>query len=130
MRKLRSAGAFRQSASKVTSVNRTQPLTFNWTGSNYDQVAVVLSTAVVANGSQHITTINCTIPGTLGTYSIPTAALAYLSPAAATGTSFGTLSIQGISAPGKFTANLTKGGTTDIGVFGANLGSSKNLAVQ
>ena len=98
--------------------------------SNFDQVAVVLSTAVVASGTQHLTTINCTIPGSLGRYTIPTEALAYLSPAAAAGTSFGTFSVQGTSAPGKFTANLTKGGTIDLGLFGANLGYSKNLAVQ
>ena len=114
----------------ITSVNRSQPLTFNWTGTNFDRVAVVLSTAVTAGGTQHISTINCTIPGSLGTYTIPTAALAYLSPVAATGTSFGGFSVQAISTPGTFTANLTKSGTTDLGVFGANLGYSKNIAVQ
>jgi hypothetical protein len=114
----------------ITSINRSQPLTFNWTGSAFDQVAVVLSTAVIASGTQHISTINCTIPGALGTYTIPTAALAYLSPAATTGTSFGTFSVQATSAPGRFTANLTKGGTIDLGLFGANLGYSKNIAVQ
>jgi hypothetical protein len=114
----------------IPSINRSQPLTFNWTGSSFDQVAVVLSTAVTAGGTQHISTINCTIPESLGTYTIPTAALAYLSPVAATGTSFGTFSVQAISVPGKFTANLTNGGTTDLGLFGANLGYSKTLAVQ
>ena len=84
----------------------------------------------MANGSQHIATINCTVPGAPGTYSIPTAALAYLSPAAVTGTSFGSMSLQGISVRGTFTANLTAGGQTDIGTFQGGIGVAKNVAVQ
>ena len=93
-------------------------------------MAIVVSTAVVAAGTQHIATINCTVPAAPGSFPIPTAALAYLSPAASTGASFGSMSLQAISTPGKFTANLVKGGQTDVGTFGANLGVAKNVAVQ
>jgi len=113
----------------ITAINRDSPLTFNWSGSGFDNVAVVLSTAVVAGGLQHLTTINCTIPAASGAYSIPAAALAYLSAVPASGTSFGTLSFQGTTT-GRFTANLVKGGQTDLGLFGANLGVAKNVAVQ
>lgn len=114
----------------ITSVDRTKPLVLNWTGTGVDNVAVVLSTAVTSGGFVHISTLNCMIPAGSGTYSIPAAALAYLSQAATTGSAFGALSIQGQSTVGTFTANLTSGGTTDIGSLTATLGVSKNIAVQ
>lgn len=114
----------------ITSIDRSKALTLNWTGSNFDQVAILVNSAVTANGLQHITTLNCNVPGAAGTYTIPAAALALLSPVAATGSAFGGLSVQATSAPGKFTASLTSGGAIDYGSFGANLGYSKNLAIQ
>jgi len=114
----------------ITLIDRTQPLTFTWTGTSIDQVTIVVSTAVVANGTQHISTLNCTVPGAPGTYTIPTAALATLSPVAATGASFGSMSLQGITVRGTFTANLTAGGQTDIGTFQGGIGVAKNVAVQ
>jgi len=114
----------------ITLIDRTQPLTFTWSGSSFDQVSIAVNTTVVTGLTQHITTINCTVPGTPGTYSIPAAALAFLSPVAATGSSFGSMSLQGLSVPRTFTANLTAGGQTDIGTFQARIGVSKNVAVQ
>jgi hypothetical protein len=114
----------------ITLIDRTQPLTLTWSGSSFDQVSIAVSTTVVTN-AQHLVTINCTVPGAGGTYTIPAAALAYLSPAGATGnTNFGNISMQGISVRGTFTANLTSGGQTDIGTFQAGVGVTKNVAVQ
>jgi uncharacterized protein (TIGR03437 family) len=113
----------------IASINRSAPFTFTWSGSGFDNVAVVLSTTVVSGGTQHLTTINCSIPAADGSYTIPAAALGYLSQVPASGTSFGTLSIQGTTS-GQFTANLVKGGQLDIGTFGANLGAAKNVALQ
>jgi len=113
----------------ITLIDRTQPLTFTWSGSSFDQVSIAVSTTAVTN-AQHLVTINCTVPAVPGTYSIPAAALAYLSPVAATGSSFGRISMQGISVPRTFTANLSSGGQTDIGTFQAGIGVSKNVAVQ
>ena len=59
----------------TTVVDRSKPLTFNWTGSSFDQVAIIVSTAVATSTSRHLTTINCTVPGAPGTYSVPVAAL-------------------------------------------------------
>ncbi|HVO97925.1 MAG TPA: hypothetical protein VMT15_07650 [Bryobacteraceae bacterium] len=114
----------------ITLVDRTKPLVFTWSGSGFDQVAIIVSSAVRSGSTQHITTINCTVPGAPGSYSIPAAALAYLSPGASSGINFGTISLQAISAPGKFTASLAQGGQLDMGLFGANLGVAKNIAVQ
>jgi uncharacterized protein (TIGR03437 family) len=114
----------------VTAIDRSRPLTFNWTGSGFDQVAILANTGTVVGSNQHVVTITCYVPAGPGSYSIPTAALAYLQPAATTGASFGSVSVQAISAPGAFTAPLAGGGQTDIGGFGATLGVVKNIAVQ
>ena len=113
----------------ITAITRTNPLTLTWAGNGFDNVAVVLSTTVVSGGMQHLTTINCTVPGAPGSYTIPAAALALLPPVASSGTSFGTLSLQG-TTEAKFTANLVQGGQIDLGLFSANLGAAKNVAVQ
>jgi uncharacterized protein (TIGR03437 family) len=114
----------------TTVVDRSKPLTFNWTGSSFDQVAIVVSTAVATATTRHLTTITCTVPGAPGSYSVPAAALAYLSPAAASGAAFGTIAVEGLGKPGSFTANLLAGGQIDWGTFSSNYGLSKNIAVQ
>jgi hypothetical protein len=114
----------------ITAINRSQPLTLTWSGSNFENVAIVLGTAVTASGSQHLTTINCTVPGAPGAYTIPAAALAYLSPAGTTGAAFGSISLQAISPVGPITATLVGGGQLDMGGFQGNLGVGKNIAVQ
>uniref|UniRef100_Q01T33 NHL repeat containing protein n=1 Tax=Solibacter usitatus (strain Ellin6076) TaxID=234267 RepID=Q01T33_SOLUE len=114
----------------ITTINRTQPLTFTWSGTGIDQVAIILTSSVTGGGLVHITTLNCNVPAGPGSYTVPAAALAGLLPAAATGTAFGSVSIEGLNTQGKFTANLTKGGELDLGTFWSNTGVAKNIAVQ
>src|SRR5262249_919711 len=117
---------------RVTTINRTQPLTFNWTGSGVEQVVIIATTGIVRGTSQHLSTITCTIPGNLGTYSIPAAALAYLEPTS-TNAGFGSVAAVTVTAgpnPTLFTAPLSGGGQIDIGGFGTSLGVGKTIAVQ
>ena len=113
----------------IATVNRNNALQLIWRGSNFSNVVVVLSTTVVSGATEHLTTINCTIPGAPGGYTIPAAALGYLSAVGASGSSFGTLSVQGTNQ-GTFAASLVGGGQLDVGTFSANLGVVKNVAVQ
>ncbi|HEY4363493.1 MAG TPA: hypothetical protein VGN17_21180 [Bryobacteraceae bacterium] len=113
----------------ITAIDRTQPLVLNWSGSGFDQVAVVISSTVATGNLRHLTTINCTLPATPSTYTIDSQAMALLSPVAATGTNFGSISVQGITR-GVFTANLIPSGQLDFGALGANLGLAKNIAMQ
>lgn len=116
--------------SSITLINRSQPLTFTWSGTGIDQVAIVLTSSLTSGGLVHITTLNCNVPSGPGTYTVPAAALARLLPAAVSGTAFGNVSIEGLNTQGKFTANLTKGGQLDLGTFWSNIGVAKNIAVQ
>jgi hypothetical protein len=108
----------------ITRIDRTQPLTISWTGSGFDRVYFQATTNTRVAGMQHIVTINCYIPANLGTYSIPTAALAYLQPGTAS------IAIEGMSPSGTFTANLVAGGQLDLGLFVGDLGVVKSIPVQ
>ena len=116
--------------SSITSINRSQPLTFTWTGSGIDTVAILLSSSLTAGGVIHITTINCSVPSGPGSYTVPTAALATLLPAGVTGSNFGVVSITGANTQGKYTANFTKGSQLDLGTFTSLIGVQKHIAVQ
>ncbi|MEP6960721.1 MAG: hypothetical protein ABI995_01490, partial [Acidobacteriota bacterium] len=113
--------------SSITTINRSQPLTFTWTGAGIDQVGIILTSSLTTGGLVHITTLNCSTPSGPGTYTVSAAALATLLPATSL---FGHVSITGTNTQGKFTANLTKGGQLDIGTFGSEIGVSKSIAVQ
>lgn len=114
----------------ITAINRSQPLTFTWTGTGIDQVTLILTSSVTTGGSVRITTLNCNVPSGPGTYAVSAAALATLQPAGVTGSAIGSVTISGINTQGKFTANLTKGGQLDLGNFWPQIGFSKNIAVQ
>lgn len=121
------AGFTATNFNSITTINRSQPLTLNWTGTGIDQVGIIVSSSVTAAGLQHITTLQCNVPSGPGTYTVPAAALATLLPAT---TSFGIISITGANTQGRFTANLTKGGQLDIGTFWSEISVSKSISVQ
>ncbi len=113
----------------ITFIDRTQPLTLSWNGSGFDTVGVVITSTVATSTSRHLTTITCMLPSTPTTYTISPQALSLLSPVGASGATFGAISVQGIKQ-GLFTANLIPSGQLDLGIFSANLGLSKNIAIQ
>jgi uncharacterized protein (TIGR03437 family) len=113
----------------VTAVNRSTPLTLTWTGSGLSSVYIGVNSTTITGSTRRIVTMNCVVPAAPGTYTIPPAALAYLPPVPATGSSFGGISLEG-SISNTFTAPLTAGGQIDFGAFVSDLGYSKNVAIQ
>ncbi len=106
----------------LTSVNRTQPLTVNWTGSGFDQVLIDIQAPPVVLG--------CTVPASLGTYTVPTAALAYL-PA----TNSGQLSVQALVAADNLvgtalTPGLVAGGQADFGALAPDLATIQVVTIH
>ena len=116
-------------AASLSTIDRTVPLVLNWTSTGVDQVMVVLGASIAGPGLRHLVTINCTLPAGPGTYTIDSHALAYLPLATGTAIAVNTLAVEG-TKQGMFTANLTAGGQTDIGIFSANLGISENVIVK
>lgn len=120
----------------VTAVNRATPLTLNWAGSGFDTVIIGLTGLTSANSTTDEVSISCVVQGSLGTYAIPTAALALL-PA----TSTGQLSVQVVTSAGgttspvsstsqSFTPSLVGGGSVNYGSFSPFLAVSKSLTIQ
>lgn len=114
----------------ITTVSRSQGLMINWTSSGTDLVYILVSTASLSSTNNHIVTINCIVSAAPGTFTVPVSLVSQLLPASTTGTSLGSLSVEGTSNPNTFTANLVAGGQLDFGNFSPNLGVSKNIAVQ
>jgi uncharacterized protein (TIGR03437 family) len=114
----------------ITAINRSQPLVINWTGSGVDQVFILVNSTSVVGTSNHIVTISCIAPAAPETFTVPVNLLSQLQPALSSGPNFGGISVEGTSNPNFFTATLVSGVALDFGVFGPNLGVSKNIAVQ
>jgi len=114
----------------ILTIDRAVPLTFTWTGSGFPQVYIQVTTNSIHDTLLHTATLNCYVPAGPGTYTIPPAALAYLEPAAASGTSTGSISVQAFGQRGFFTATLSGGGQTDGSVLAADLGVAKNVNVK
>jgi uncharacterized protein (TIGR03437 family) len=113
----------------LNAVDRTKPLTFTWTGTGFDQVYIQVNSALLLGANRRIVTMNCTVPAAAGSYTIPTAALAYMPPVPGSGTSFGNLALEAHQET-PFKAPLVGGGQIDIGIFASNLGFTKNVAIQ
>jgi uncharacterized protein (TIGR03437 family) len=112
--------------SSLSTINRAQPLTINWTGTGIDDVYIGVQGAILASTTTHSVLISCTVPAGPGTYSIPAAALAYLPAVAAGSNNVGQISVQagpgdtagvGFTASTSLTPNLVSGGKVDFGAF-------------
>jgi len=120
----------------LATIDRSRPLTLNWTGGT-DQVYIIGSSyAVVGKDASNTNIIRntgftCQVPAAPGTYTIPTAVLGYLLPASIANAANGTaiLAVQTVTSQ-QFTVPLTAGGQAAWAGFGAVLSYSKNLSVQ
>lgn len=109
----------------ITSIDRTRPVTFNWTGSGLQTVTIQFNTNVRTGTTQRIVTLSCVVPANLGTYTVPPQALAYLQTAGTVGVGIG-----GQSPAGFFTAPLLPSGQLDLGVFLADLLIATSVPIQ
>jgi len=122
--------------SALTTVNRSQPLTVNWTGSGFDQVLILIIDDVVTGSTTHGVTVSCAVGASPGTYTIPAAALAYL-PAGgiaqieveAVNNNGGEVSAESSMAT-TFTPPLVAGGNADFGSFAVYLAYIQSAIIQ
>ena len=129
--------------SSLTTINRSQPTTVNWTGGGSGSVVITVQTlkynSTFTNANEAF--VACTVPASAGTFTIPSAALAYLPPVALGGSDFGSITVSvsqamtayvtGVSvAAQQFLPNLTAGGTTDFGAFSGVIAIGQSIAIQ
>ena len=110
----------------LTTIDRSQPLTINWSGSGIDQITIEANTATSVGTNNHLVTITCLAPAAPGSFTIPVSALAALQVS----NSLANLVIFGGPTPSTFSAALTSGGQIDMGVFGSNVGYSQNVTIR
>ncbi len=129
--------------SSLTTINRSQPTTVNWTGGGSGSVVITVQTlkynATLTNANEAF--VACAVPASAGSFTLPSAALAYLPPVAPGGSDFAsitvsvsqavTASVTGVSvAVQQFLPNLTAGGTTDFGAFSGVIAIGQSIAIQ
>jgi hypothetical protein len=128
----------------ITSINRANGLTINWTGTGFANVDIIINGINQAAGTIHSVSVSCVVDASLGTYTIPLGALAVL-PAVQAGNAndIGQLTVDTLPAvPGGVTVtavsstvqdlvpSLVAGGQVNYGTFGPALGVSKSLSIQ
>lgn len=126
----------------VTAVNRSQPLTINWSGAVAEDLVIVTgSSGSATTGGNYVgASFVCTARGNANTLTVPVSILQQLPPAPAVDltsgqapTAIGALTVAVANAEGangRFTAPLRAGGNIDYGFFSYVFGTLKTLAYQ
>jgi hypothetical protein len=128
--------SFTSNLSSLTTVNHVQPLTITWTGTGFDVVDILIIGDVLTTTTTKGDSVDCVVPANLGTFTIPTAALAYL-PAS------GTWQVEITAAPSQggatsaesstataLTPPLVAGGQVNFGAFTAYIAYIVTATVQ
>ncbi len=110
----------------LNTVDRSQPLTFNWTQAGITDVIILLNSVAQAAGGSRSVSLTCRAPGPAGTFTVGPEFLAALLPAPATSG----VTLTGQSEPGTFRAPLTAGGQLDFGSFGGGIAVSRAFVVR
>jgi uncharacterized protein (TIGR03437 family) len=123
--------------SSLANVNRSQPLTVSWTGSSgFDTVEIQINTTSETSTTVFGTDLNCAVPSTLGTYTIPASVLARLTPTANALLQVTADNTGGFPASAESTMDpntvipLTTGGLVDFGGFGGFIDYEVKANVQ
>jgi len=127
--------------SAITSIDRSQPLTVNWTGIGFPYVNIVASSLVTNASGVESASVSCVVPASPPTFSIPTAALGYLDATGGSALlSSGSFRVSTIpmavgsaSAIGstfkQLTPGLVGGGTVNYGAFLPAVSYSKAVSI-
>jgi uncharacterized protein (TIGR03437 family) len=125
----------------ITTINRSQPLTINWTGTGFDEAIIVVQGGILSATTTHTVSISCAAPASSGTFSVPAAALAYL-PAVVSGSAgnVGQLEVEAVQSSGgmitaelggqTLTPPLVAGGQVDFGAFTPFLAVEQSVSIQ
>jgi len=120
----------------ITAINRATPLTINWTGSGFDLLLITITGVATSGSTTTDVSITCPLAASLGSYTVPAAALASLPVTSTgflsvTGTVNGGGSVNAISGTSQsFTPGLVGGGSINYGQFRPYLATNKSLAIQ
>jgi hypothetical protein len=123
---------FSTNANTISVVNRSQPLTISWGGSGFEGITIGVIGSTLSGMTFTEKVLSCAVPASLGTYSVPTAALSLL-PASPAGTlTVGTLPAAPASSgpPTTLTPGLKQGGKIQYGAFTPSYAVAQIVAIQ
>jgi uncharacterized protein (TIGR03437 family) len=113
----------------LNSIDRSKPLTLNWTSTGADTVFIIASTSAVVGKDAsntniiHTAAFTCEVPAAPGSYTIPTSMLWYLLPGS------GGLTLEAGNFQ-TFNVPLVSGGSVDYSAMTGILGYGRSLTVQ
>jgi hypothetical protein len=122
-------------SSSLSTVSRSQPMTVNWSGSGFDTVAITINTTTVTATTVNLLGLSCQVPASAGTYTIPVAALGYLTPGSAQlqviaeNSNGFAISAESTTDPNAVMP-LVGGGLVDFGGFGTYIDYFLTVTVQ
>ena len=108
----------------LASINRAQPLTVSWSGSGFNTLRILIIDDVIANTLTHGVAVSCNVPASMGTFTVPAAALSYLPLGSGTvqvlavNTFGGSQSAESTTDPNTM-IHLANGDLVDFGGFGS-----------
>jgi uncharacterized protein (TIGR03437 family) len=126
----------------LASVTRGQPLTMTWTGGGTGEVHVNGTFWSTVSGSDadaatwilDATTIDCAVPASRGSYTVPASVMSMLppdSPDLRSGNhSYITVTVSAPTAQSFYRFPLVGGGQTDFGSVNYSIGATKNVPVN
>jgi hypothetical protein len=113
----------------LNSIDRTKPLTLNWTSTGADTVVIIASTSALVGKDAsntniiHTAAFTCQVPAAPGSYTIPTSMLSYLLPGS------GELTVEAGNFQ-MFNIPLLSGGSVDYSAMTGILGYGRSVTVQ
>jgi uncharacterized protein (TIGR03437 family) len=113
----------------LNSIDRTKPLTLNWTSTGADTVFIGVSTSAVVGKDAsnaniiHTAAFTCQVPAAPGSYTVPTSMLAYLLPGS------GGLTVEAGNFQ-TFNVPLVSGGSVDYAAMTSVFGYGRSVTVQ
>ena len=115
----------------ITTIDHTQPLTITWTESGVDVAEINIDTSATAGSSggeliEHNVAVECHVDASLGTYTIPAAALSKL----LLSSNISEIQVIGLTEKNVFTAALVAGGQIDYGYFSYEPGNYANVTLK
>jgi hypothetical protein len=123
----------------LNSIDRTKPLTLNWTSTGTDQISILGSTSALVGKDAsntniiHTVAFTCQAPAASASFTIPAEVLSYLLPATVVGSAQASgaalltveaLNVQTLSVP------LVSGGPVPYAAITGLVGYGRNVAVQ
>ncbi len=132
---------FSTNASTINTINRANSLPISWTGTGFENVIISAQGTALSAAGTHQVVVTCVVPASLGTYTVPEAALSKLPAISGILTGIGSLAVTTLpaitgtissqsSTSTSLTPNLVGGGKVKYGGFAPFFTVVQSVTIQ